>query len=1147
MSLKIIRGRSGSGKTSRLLYELKKSVEKDPSINKKRYVIVPDQFSYTMEKNILESFGEKYIFAIQVVGFKMLSVRILERVGGIKKKILSPIGREMMISHAQNLVNDSLRLYKGMNRYEGFSEMISSVIKEFKNYDISPEFLEEKAKSLNDGELKYKISDIAKIYKEYENQLSKTFIDSDDQLKLAVSRIKDAEFLKDAEFYIDEFSDFTPMQLNMIREMIQISDVYVTLTLSENLNMHRGVFTLPLDTENRLMKLAEETNTRVLNNIDIDGRYGRFSKDKNNPELAHIEEQFYNYPNKVYEGKPENIKIFKAQNRYEEIEYVAKDISRRVRDEGMRYSDIAILLRDLPSYSAVLKSVMNEYDIPVFIDSRKEIGSNPLPTFLSAVFEIKESNYSYESVFKMLKTGLFDLGYDEEDEYPALEKFENYIIANGIKGHMWKETEWHYSIDDIRDPMEEKKLLNQINEIKDIIYTRIEKLFSELKEASKTKVKAEKLYNFLVDCGCLNRFENWIEEFKNKENYEKFKEYSQIEEALMDILDQMAQFLNDTVMEIEEFGRILRTGLSGIKISLIPATLDQVIAGDISRVRSSKIKGIYIVGTNEQVLPRNPVNVGILTDSDREKLQKEDLELSKNARERSFFEQFYVYNALTIASEYLYVTYPVSDNDGKAMRPSMVVGRLKRLFPDLSEESSESYLGRQSRNLSDISSEKDALRELIGEMRRHKDGRPVNDIWKEVYAHFIGKDQYRDKIISAEEGLRYTNYPNELRAENIESLYGNSLNFTVSRLEKYAQCPYAYFVQYGINARERKEFKLENPELGSLMHGVLDKFSRNLSEEGRSWPSLDKKYIEEKVDQFMVEELENSKSKILTSSARYRYLSEKVKRVVNTSVETIKSQFERGKFVPKFTELEFGKNGVIPGVTFDFEGNRQVTLDGKIDRVDIYSDEKNGKNYIRIVDYKSSQKELKLDDIYYGLQMQLLLYLDIILRNSTEIMKGAAVPGAMLYFTLERPVIDAEIDISEEELKKKIMKELKFTGLILDDEDIITALDDNELGVGVIIPEKNRNKGKFITEGQFALIREYLHKKILEISSDLLDGKISITPYKKGNKTACDYCKFKPVCQFDTSIRGNEYNILTKLNNDEVFERIGGGDCRGEI
>lgn len=1151
MSLTIISGRSGSGKTTRLLRELEKSLGKCADINKKKYVIVPDQFSYTMEKKVLDTFGEKNIFNISIMGFKMLSVRVLERVGGIKKKILSPIGREMIISHVQNLVNEDLTIYKGMKNSKGFSSKVSQMIKEFKNYDLTSEDLIKRAEGLKDSDVKRKLLDLALIYETYQNQISGKFTDGEDQLKLAVEKIKDAEFLRGCQFFIDEFSDFTPMQLNMIRELMKVGDVYITLTLDKNLASHKGVFTLPLETENQLINLAKETNVRLEKPIFIEGDYGRFAVSKRNDELRHIENEFYNYPNKVYNDEVKSVRIFKASNKYEEIEFVAKDILRRVRDEKLRFRDMAILLRDLPGYESILRSVMSEYEIPTFIDSRKEISTNPLSGLISAIFEVYKQNYSYESIFKMLKTGLYDVGYDEEEEYGIIEKFENYCLANGIKGYKWKEEQWNYQVPYVRDLLEEKQELNIINEVKDFIYEPLEKLYKNLEEAVDTRKMASIFYNFLIDIGSLSRYGIWIERFKDNEEFEQFKEYSQIEEALMEVLDQLSQGFSTDKLSIEEFGEVLLVGLNSIKISLIPATLDQVIAGDIARVRSSNVKGIYIVGTNEQVLPRTPQNNGLLTDTDRDRLREENINLSKNARERAFFEQFYVYNALTIASEFLTVTYPASDNDGKAMRPSMVIGRLKKLFPQLMEESSESYLGRKSRTLEDISSEKDALRELTAEMRRHRDAKPVDEIWKEVYSHFINSDKYKDKVKSSEEGLRYTNYPKELKAENVDKLYGNKLNFTVTRLENYTQCPFSYFIKYGIKAKERKEYKLETPDLGSLMHEVIDGFSRELVASSKDWKDVDEAYTDKKVEEIMNQALLNKANPILNSTTRYKYISTKVKRVIKTSVNTIKAQLEVGEFIPKFTELQFGENQVMPPVVLSLDNGKTVSLNGKIDRVDVYHDELTNENYIRIIDYKSSEKDLSLDDIYYGLQMQLLLYLDVVLKNSKAIMDGAAVPGAMLYFKLEKPLINTPIDTEDEELKKKIMAMLKLKGILLADAKIIRAMDGQMSGVSLVIPAKSDSKtqevkpasqqeDRFITREQFKKIRDYMNDKIKEISKELLDGNISITPYKKDNKVACTYCKYKSICQFDTTIEGNEYNVLHKLDNDEVWKRIGG-------
>lgn len=1132
LALAMIYGRSGSGKTKELFRRLWKSLKANDDFTIKRYVIVPDQFSYMMEKKILAEFGERYIFAIQVVGFRMLSQRILERVGGIKKPLLSPVGRSMLIS-AQALKNkEKLTLYRKSAAYAGFADLTADTIRELKNYAISTDQLKTAAASLAESELKNKLHDVALLFSAYEAKLHENFVDTEDQLDTAIDRLQGSDFLKGAEFYFDEFSDFTPKQLEMIGVLLKKGQVLITLTYDEGLDAkYNGVFSLTRDTDAALMAMVREAGISLEKPLFLKGP-GRF---RNNPELAHLEREFYNYPNVTYPGEVRTIQLYRALNPYEEMEYVARDIVRRVREGGLRYRDIAILLRDLDTYGATLQSIMKQFGIPVFVDARKEIDSNPLATFISGFFEIRRRNFQFEAVFKYLKTRL--VGITQED----LDALENYCLANGITGWRWTEEVWTYQVPDVKNELKATKLLNNLNELKDQIVEPLVRAFEELEQADNVRSMARIFYEFLVASGAVEIFLQWTEHFKDTDS-EQYREYSQIMDSLLLILDQMVEAMGAEKMSVDDFGNTLLVGLSSIKISLIPATLDQVIVGDIARVRSGGVTGIYIVGANDGVLPRMPSTAGIFTDSDRERLVEVDLNLSKDARTRAFYEQFYVYNALTIGQDFLTVTYPTADAEGKSLRPSMIVGRLKKIFPGLQETISQSYLEKGSPGRATITSEREAFRELIGQLRRHHDGGSVDPVWQEIYDRFRQKPEFKDRLDTVEEGLFYTNYPAELKVEHMDELYGKNLRLSVSKLESYNRCPFAYFIKYGLHAQERREFILKTPDVGNLMHDVLDRFTKRIKEDNLDWKDITADYTRRSVDELMDKALEGMSNPVLTSSKRYGYMAKKIKRIISASVDVIKEQIVRGDFEPLYTEIEFGQNAVIPAIVLDLDDDHKVSIEGRIDRVDVLRD--NDKNYIRIIDYKSGSRELSLEDIIYGLQMQLLVYLDVILRNSAKILKGQAIPGAVLYFRVTRPIIENGAEMTDAELEENILKELRLKGLILDDARVVRSMDNKMAEISLVIPAKlkagevtalGNQKNLIVSEEQFEMLRDYNTQVIKRVCTGLIRGNIAITPVKKGEVAACTYCDYKSICQFDPGQPGNDYNKVRKLEPEEAW------------
>lgn len=1142
MALAMIYGRSGSGKTTELFRRLKAGL-KDADITRKRYVIVPDQFSYMMEKKILEQFGEENGFKIQVVGFRTLSQRILEQTGGIKKPLLSPVGQSMLISSLALKKKPELKLYRKSAAYAGFADLLAQTIKEMKNYAITPLQLAETAAALHDSELKFKLQDVALLYGAYEEELHRGFIDAEDQLDTAIRQLKESDYLRGSAFYIDEFSDFTPKQLEMLEVLLGKGDVTITLTYDEGLGLnHKGVFALPVDTDRALMDLAAKRGVSLTKPVFLKGA-GRFEA---NPELAHVEREFYSYPNAEYPERVSTVRLYRAQNPYEEMEYVARDIIRQVRDNGLRFQDMAILLRDLDTYGAILQSVMDQFEIPVFIDARKEIDTNPLASFIAGFFEIRRRNFQGEAVFRYLKTMLLPIPRE------VIDALENYCIANGVSGWKWQEEIWTWPVPDVKNELSAQRLLNELNEVRDLITEPLNETYQAMEAAGTVREMAGLFYEFLVHSHALLTFSDWIEALAETEP-EAHREYSQIMDSLMQILDQMVEAMGDESMTLDDFGNTLLVGLSSIKISLIPATLDQVIVGDIARVRSGGVKGIYIVGTNDGILPRTPGAAGIFTDSDREMLSQKMLHLSKDARTRAFYEQFYVYNALTIGTNFLTVTYPTSDAEGKALRPSMIIGRLKKLFPRLEEEISQSYLEKGSPGRESISSEREAFRELIGQMRRHHDGIPVDPVWRAIYDRFRRDPDYQARLDTVADGLRYTNYPAELKAEHMDQLYGKKLHLTVSRLEHFSRCPFAYFVKYGLRAKERKEFVLSTPDVGSLMHDVLDRFTKKIKEDGLDWKKITPDYTRTAVDQLMEQALEAQKNPILASSRRYQHMTGKIKRIIASSVDVIQNQIVRGEFEPLYTEVAFGPHEDIPAIVLDLDNGREVNINGRIDRIDVLR--RPDRNYIRIIDYKSGMKELDLSDIIHGLQLQLLVYLDVILRNSQRFLQGETLPGAVLYYRIHRPTVENGAEMTDEELELRILKDLRLKGLILDDASVVRSMDKDMMDVSLVIHAKLKNEevrsdsqkqeALIISRQQFDQLRDYVAQTIKRISLALINGDISIRPYRTDTVTACQYCEYRSICQFDPSQKGNEYNRIRKMKPEEAWLYIDGSDHNG--
>jgi ATP-dependent helicase/nuclease subunit B len=892
---------------------------------------------------------------------------------------------------------------------------------------------------------------------------------------------------------------------------------------------YTDIFDAIKNTENSILRIMKEGNISYLEPIDLNkGQSYRFL---NNEDLQHLERHFFTYPFKEYKGKANNVRIYKANNSYDEVEVVAKDILRMVRDNGYRFKDIAVVCRNIDEYEKISTVIFNEYNIPFFIDKKREILNNPLVVVIISSLEILASNWSYESVFKYLKSGLVNV----ERDY--IDILENYILANGIKGYKWTK--------DLYDKENISEEENTILEIMEEIRSPLMKLHNRIKGKNKVRDFATNLYEFLNELNVFKTLEVWLEEFNSLGLQDKIKEYIQVPEMVIEILDQVVEVLGDEVLDIKEFTKILISGFEERDIGVIPMSLDQVNIGDISRVKGREVKALYLIGVNDGVLPAANKEEGIISDRERELLRNIGIRLASDTKSRAFEEQFIVYTALTIPSEYLMVTFPMADFEGKSLRPSIIIPRLKKVLPNVVEES-EIYNIRDRRDkFNKITAPTPTFNELISALRMEFEKENVDEYWAQAFKWFENNEEFKNKSNRMFKGLTYTNLVEKIPREKIKRLYqseNKKLIFNVSRIEKYAQCPFSYYVQYGLKAKDRKVYEFSAPDLGSFMHNVLDDFTNTVRNEKIAWSDLNRERCKVIVNELVDKRLESDSNSILNSTKKYKYFADRFKRTITKSVMVISEQMRKGKFEVFKNEFAFGGFSDGEPIKIDLPSNETVYLVGRVDRIDTL--DLDGNTYIKIVDYKSGAKKFNLTEVYYGLQIQLLVYLDALIKNSKYILQKQAMPGAILYFRIDDPIIKSKKQLTEEEIKDNILKELKMSGLLLKDINVVKAMDNDMDSYSLIIPAAIKKDGNFtssssvITEEQFDTLRKYVNDKMSEICEEMLSGEIKIEPCKNNNTAYCSYCDYSSVCQFDTSIENNKYRVVLKKSNDEAWKLI---------
>jgi ATP-dependent helicase/nuclease subunit B len=660
------------------------------------------------------------------------------------------------------------------------------------------------------------------------------------------------------------------------------------------------------------------------------------------------------------------------------------------------------------------------------------------------------------------------------------------------------------------------------------------------------------VYDFLCDIGIPDKIESLVDGFRSSGELDSASEYSQIWNMIMGVLDQIVEVMGNDKITLEQFLKILVQGLGEYSIGLIPPALDQVLVGSIERLKSHEISFLYIIGVNDGIFPQSAKDEGILNDNDREGLRALGVELASGTNTKVFEEQFLVYTALTTAGKYLRLSYPIADHEGKSMRPSIVISRLKKLFPNINEYSN--IIEGDKSDINKITSPGATFKGLVGAIRDEHEGFNVSPIWKDVKSWYASRKEWKLKLKRVTTALTYSNQIRLKDVKKVRSLYGREMYFSVSRLEKYVECPFAYFVQYGLKARDRKVYEMSAPDLGTFMHSVIDSFSKALEENNMNWRGVERDWCQNKVGEIVDVIAARDLSSILSSSSRYKYITTRLKRVLTRAVWLIALHIKRSGFEPSGYEVGFGVNGDFPPIIIELSSGEKVNLIGRIDRVDKLDREEG--TYIRVVDYKSGNKAFKLSDVYQGFQIQLLVYLDTMLSNNNGVTDKPLLPGGVLYFRVDDPIIKTKGEILDDEIEKEIMKKLKMKGLVLADKDIIKEMDREIDGNSIIIPARLNKDGTLgkssaATKEQFDNLRGHVRGRLVELCQEMADGNIAISPYKKNGHTPCEFCKLSSVCKFDPGIKDNKYKFINDLNDDEIWQLITpdkkeGGEAKDE-
>lgn len=1117
--MRFIYGGAGSGKSYYCLEDIEKRInkgEKGPFI-----ILVPQQFSFEAQKRLLSLKNKEDILLCEVLDFSRLSYKIFRDLGGLNREHINKPGREILISYIIDKNYEKFKFYRGVYDKKTFRKSISDTLSELKKFGIEPDLLNNFAEALEEGEHRNKFLDIALIYEEYDKYLHEKFIDEDDDLLILKKNIRNYEGISNWQVYIDGYSNFNKLQLDIIEELIvNCKAVNITLTTGNN----EEVFEITRRTEHKILNLLERNNVSLEKPVNLNSRNrDRF---KDSKALRHLSENIYVYPPSEYQEATEDITLYASTNSYTEIEEVSRSIASLVRDHGIKYSEIGVILGDAAYYEEIIPAVFREYEIPYFMDRKKDIEGNLLIVFITSLLDMGSHNFSYEAVFRYLKTGFTALSLKEID------LLENYIYATGIKGKDKYDNKYSFTYMPYKNLTEEqdKILLAAVNEIKNKFSEPVINFHKALNKCNSVLEMCTLLFNFLNEQGIPQKIEALVEDFKEKGMLYESREYIQIWNTFIELMEEMVASLGGERLEADSFKKYLYAGVLELKMGFIPASIDQVTVGNVDRIKNENISHIFIVGVNDGAFPKNVLEDPVINDNDRQLLLAGGIEISRDSKAALYEEQFVVYETLLRASKSLYISYAAADAEGGALRPSIIIGDIKRIFPKVITKGD---LASEVPDKEQINRLNPSYNHLLLNAYKLRNKEEATEDLKALNKYI--SSEHPHKYAFLKRAVNYKNTAAQLSRAEVLDIYGDKITLSVSRLEKYIKCPFAFYMQFGLEAKDRKKYELSMPDLGSFMHKAIMLYSKALSRDNMKWKDATEEYCREKAGTIVEGMLLDKEGQVFNDNSKFAFMAKRLTKVLFRTLYLLTLQFQKGSFEPYAYEARFGKGGLYPPVIVKLQDGQEIHVEGVIDRIDMLVHE--GKTYVRIVDYKSSSMNLNLSEIYSGLKLQLLLYLDAVLQGDSSLL-----PSAVLYFKIDDPIIKTDGEVSEEDILKAIFKKFKMSGLLLKDQEIIKEMD-SEIGkssaiipAGITKGEEFSKSSKVYEKEEFDLLRNHVRSMIYESCEKISQGNIDIAPYKKGNEIPCTYCSYTSVCGFENGVLNNKYRIINDLEDKEVIE-----------
>ena len=1167
-------GASGAGKSTRIYEEIINRSMDDPGTD--YLIIVPDQFTMQTQKDVVKMHPSHAIMNIDVLSFGRLTHRVFEETGHGSFSVLDDVGKTLVLRLVADMLGERLPVLGGNMHRPGYIDEVKSTISEFMMYGIGDEellLLEEK--SIRKGALYSKLKDLRLLYSEFLKYIEGKYITTEETLDVLTRALPKSTLIRDSVIVFDGFTGFTPIQYRVIKELLALSkELIVSLTIDPRDNPYaesfgeQELFMLTKKTVRDLERLefdVQRENGSTITDFSVFRQLRHqemakgslqgdiFIKDETNARhrgndaLLYLERSLFRYKNAPFTGDNNSVFIYEATNLAEEVRQTMIGIKDLVRTKGYAYRDIALVCGSLEAYGEQIDRAAKRFDIPVYVDQNTSIMLNPFIEYITSALNIVISGYKYEDVFHYMRSGLTSFDMADTD------LLENYVRSLGIRGEKaWEDKflrRMPKRFKKYADPKKrsEKDLqdLEKLEGMREAINSHLSGLFKVKNATAKEIIKA--LRAVIDNNNSREKLEGYKQRFEAEGNLKKAREYDQIYNKVMALFDQIEGLIGDEKLEISEFKDIVTAGIGEISVGTIPQDVDRIIVGDIERTRLKEVKVLFFVGVNDGNIPSNVGSGGILSDIDRQFLIDlgTEVEFAPTPRQQMYIQRLYLYMNLTKPTDRLYLSYAELSGDGKSQSPAYLIPKLLSMYEGLTVTRPEDD------SLEDqLASKKDGIYTLSTLLCDYARGQSSSENLRYISAlsKAVSDEAGKDLLgrLTEEAFKHYESLP--LSKAIAVALYGATLENSVSRLEQFASCAYAHFIRYGLRPMEREDYEFDASDLGNVFHKVLEKYTGQIIDKKIDWKTLSKEDSDKMLNDALTECVDAYGDSILRSSARNQFMIDRIRRILLRTVDTLKYQMTKGSFEPAYVEMSFEEAGSIDDINIALSEDEKhviterMKLNGRIDRVDLYEDPEHV--YVKVMDFKSSGHKFNVASLYYGLQLQLVMYMNVASAVQKKLSPGKeVVPAAILYYHVTDPVVDGKEGMITDDINKAVIDKLKMTGLVNENMDIVKLLDKDISGTSDIIPVRIKKDGEFgagsqtATREEYQAISSFVGRKIKEFGKNILDGDISVNPYVRDNSDSCTYCSYRSICGYDDRIKGYKKRNLD-LTPEEALSII---------